>query len=276
MADNPQPNAPLPDPDGTMGEVVSEGDLDALLVEASQLASEISGEVCDAQTDAIPLSAENQLEDDLSGLPSSLVGDDIDSQLADLDRLVDESQSEIGAPTAPTAADVPPDLPTGDASTSEMDRSDLSIAGDSTAPSAEDLPDFMQEFTQPVAELPLEAQDQGTSDHSEPVLQTPADTESLPATTQDAKAKSGEFPRSTGQAAATDHADRQKGMRSLITRLRHTLSPMAFRATDKAVSVLEVVNSPTQRIGIGIRTAVGWLAIATIGTSVLVFLTSLF
>ena len=77
MADNPQPNAPLPDPDGAGGEVVSEDDLDALLVEASQLASEISGEVRGAPADATPLSAENEPSD----LSSPLAGDDIDSQL---------------------------------------------------------------------------------------------------------------------------------------------------------------------------------------------------
>ncbi|MCH8241314.1 MAG: hypothetical protein IH897_01735 [Planctomycetes bacterium] len=288
MADNPQQDAPLPDPEGTGGEVVSEDDLDALLVEASQLASEISGEVGGAQTDATPLSAENQLESDPSDL-SSLNCDDIDSQLTNLDRLVDESQSEIGAPTLPIAADVPSDSPPGDASTSEVDRSDLSIAGDpdaedasskntgdSTAPSEVDLPDFMQEFTQPASDSTQRSENLWRSDLSEPASETLAVSPALQPATQEAKAKSDEFAQSTGQAAATDHAGRKEGMRLLIMRLSHALSPIAFRATDKAVSVLEVVNSPTQRIGGGIRTAVGWLAIATIGTSVLVFLTSLF
>lgn len=294
MTDNPQQDAPLPDPDGAGGEVVSEGDLDELLVEASQLASEISDEVGGAQADATRSSAEDPLksesvESDPSDLSSSLSCDDIDSQLADLDRLVDESQSEIGAPTLPDAAEVPSDLPPGEASTGEANRSDLSIAGDpdakdtlsgdagdSTTPSEADLPDFMQEFTQPATDSPQEPENQGLSDLSEPVSETSSASSAFPASTQDAEAESGEFTRSTGQAAATDHAGRRKGMRSLITRLGHALSPMAFRATDKAVSVLEVFNSPTQRIGDGIRTAVGWIAIATIGTSVLVLLASLF
>lgn len=290
MADNPQQDAPVPDRDGAAGgEAVSEEDLDALLVEASQLASEISGEVGGGQTDATPLSAENQLESDSSDLSSSLNCDDIDSQLAALDRLVDESQCEIGAPTQPDAAEVPSDMPPGETSTSEVDRSDLSIAGnpdakatlpkdtgDSTAPSDGDVPDFMQEFTQPASDSTQESENLGRSDLSEPGSETSAVSPALQPATQEAKAKSGEFAQSTGQAAATEHAGRKEGMRLLITRLGHALSPMAFRATDKAVSVLEVVNSPTQRIGGGIRTAVGWLAIATIGTSVLVFLTSLF
>ena len=294
MADNPQHDAPLPDPEGTGGEVVSEDDLDALLVEASQLASEISGEVGGVQADATPPTAENQLESESTkneplDLSSSLSGDDIDSQLANLDRLVDESQREIGVPTVPVAADVPSDLPPGDASTSEVDRSDLPVAGDleakdafskdtgdPSAPSEGDLPDFMQEFTQPATDSPQESENQKLPDLSEPVSETSSVSSAHQPTTPKADAESGKSTRSTGQAATTDHTGRQKGMRLLITRLGHALSPMAIRATDKAVSVLEVVNSPTQRIGIGIRTAVGWLAIATIGTSVLVFLTSLF
>ena len=294
MADNPQHDAPLPDPEGTGGEVVSEDDLDALLVEASQLASEISGEVGGAPADATPPTAENQLESESTkneplDLPSSLSGDDIDSQLANLDRLVDESQSEIGAPTQPDAADVPSDSPPSEASTSEVDRRDLPTAddldaknaiskdaGDSTAPPEDDLPDFMQEFTQPVGDLPLESENQKLPDLSEPASETSSVSSARRPTTPKADADSGKPTRSTGQAAATDHAGRQKGMRLLITRLGHALSPMAIHATDKALSVLEVINSPTQRIGSRARTAVGWLAIATIGTSVLVFLTSLF
>ena len=81
MADNPQQDAPRPDPDGASDEVVSEDDLDALLVEASQLASEISGEVGDAPADATQLFAENPLENesgesDPSDLPSALSCDD--------------------------------------------------------------------------------------------------------------------------------------------------------------------------------------------------------
>lgn len=295
MADNPQhENASSPDPDGAGGEVVSEDDLDALLVEASKLASEISGEVGGAQADAIPLSAENQFESESarnepSDLSSSFSGDDIDSQLANVDRLVDESRSEIGAPTEPDAAEVPSDLPSGESPTSGVDRSDLPIAGDldanndsstdtgdSTAPPEEDLPDFMQELTQPAIDSPLESEHQKASDLSEPVSENSSVSSARQPTTPTADAESGESTRSTGQAAATDRARPMKGMRLLITRLGHTLSPMAIVVADKAISVIEVVNSPTQRFGIGIRTAVGWLAIATIGTSVVVFLTSLF
>lgn len=293
MADNPQPNAPLPDPDGAGGEVVSEDDLDALLVEASQLASEISGEVGEVQADATPLSDENQLESESaenepSDLSPSLSGEDIDSQLENLDRLVDESQSEIGTPTEPDVAEVPSDMPSGDASTSEVDRNDLPLAddldaknaistdtGDSTAASEDDLPDFMQEFTQPSNDSPQKSENQKTPDGAGPVPETSSAKSAHQPTTPKASAESGESIRSAGQPA-TDRAGRQKGLRLDISRLGHALSPMAIRVTEKAVSVLEVVNSPTQRIGIGIRTAVGWLAIATIGTSVLVFLTSLF
>lgn len=294
MADNPKHDAPPPDPDGAGGEVVSEDDLDALLVEASQLASEISGEVGEAQAEAIPVSAENQLESESAkkeplDLPSSLSGDDIDSQLDNLDRLVDESHREIGIPTQADAAEVPVDIPSGEAPTSEVDRSDPPVADDldvknaistdtdePAAPPENDLPDFMQEFTRPDPDSPKETENQKIPDLSEPVPETSSVSSPRQPTTPKADAKSSESAQSTGKAAATGHAGRPKSLRLLITRLGYALSPMAIRATDKAVNVLEVVNSPTQRIGSRIRTAVGWLAIATIGTSVLVFLISLF
>ncbi|MCH8146902.1 MAG: hypothetical protein IH987_02780 [Planctomycetes bacterium] len=293
MADNPPQDASLPDPDGTGGEVVSEEDLDALLVEASQLASEVSGEVGSAPPDAAPIQAETPPEGEPvdSDPPdfSSFSGDEIDAQLAALDRLVDETENEIGAPTEPDSAEAPADSPPAETLSEEAKDDVPSLEGapdaddalsgetdDSSAPSEEDVPDFMQEFTQPAGDSPQDSDLQENPDPSERASKTAVDNAPSPATTRNEEAESSELAQSTGKVAKTDRAGWLQGLKSLITRLGHKLSPIALRVSEKAVTALELFNLPTQRIGAGIRTGLGWLAIATIATSVLVLLASLF
>lgn len=293
MADNPKQDASLPDPDGTGGEAVSEEDLDALLAEASQLASEVSGEVGSAPPDAAPMQAETPPEGEpVDSDPSdfsSLNGDDIDAQLAALDQLVDETENEIGAPTDPDSAEAHADSPPAETIAEEVEDDGPSLEGapdaddalsgetdDSSAPSEEVVPDFMQEFTQPAGDSPQDSVLQENPDPSEPAPKTAVDNAPSPAATPDLKAESSEPAQSTGKAAKTARTARLQALQSFIMRLGRMLSPIALRVSEKAVTTLELFNLPTQRIGAGIRTGLGWLAIATIATSVLVLLASLF
>ncbi|MBU0718724.1 MAG: hypothetical protein KJ749_10785 [Planctomycetes bacterium] len=66
------------------------------------------------------------------------------------------------------------------------------------------------------------------------------------------------------------------GQSKQITGLLARLSPLGLGVCERGAGMLEALDKPTQRLGPGIRRAIGWLAIATIGTSLIVFVISMF
>lgn len=297
MADNPEQHTPQPEPDNAGGEVVSEDDLDALLSEASALASEISGEVGDVSMNAVQPADEDSAVCDAAASESfeSWAGDnpdDVDSRLAALDSLLEDSRNEVGAPT-------PSDVvgPPSDDSPGEVDQADQVIAdavdvedgfpGDvhvSPSPPEAHVPDFMQELTQPDEESSLRhsdtAHDQNSSISAAPPTKPPPqilDRSAMRRAAHDeVKPETSESTKPTEQARVEAPPGPPSPMRSLLPRVRRRLSPVAFRVSEKGVDLLEVLNRPLGRFGGRAQAAVGWLAIATIGTSLLVFLVSLF
>ena len=297
MAENPEQHTPQPEPDNAGGEVVSEEDLDALLSEASALASEIAGDVGDVSMDAPQPGAEDPAvsdaaESELFESSAADNPDDVDSRLAALDRLLEEAGNEVGPPTPLDAVGPPSDDSPGEVDQADQEIADAPAAEDgfppdahvSSSPSEEVVPDFMQELTQTNEESSSVPRD-GAQDQNDPIPAAPASNpppgSALPptaraATLEELKPETSESPKLAEQTQ--DKAPRVplKPMQSLMARVGRRLSPVALRVSEKGVDLLEVLNLPLRRFGGRVQGAVGWLAIATIGTSLLVFLVSLF
>ena len=162
------------------------------------------------------------------------------------------------------------------------------------------IPEFMKEFTQP--EAPSEASedlspvagaaDVGPSDGScemspsvvsarpglvssrprngpETVLAD--DKFGLGSISQDEDEETG----TVGPTPVATAATAASGKAELVRRLVAYLSPPALKVCARGVGLLEVLDKPFGRLGSGGRRALGWLAIATLGTSLIVLLVSL-
>lgn len=77
-------------------------------------------------------------------------------------------------------------------------------------------------------------------------------------------------------AEADDTPQRFAGMANVIRGAATHLSPTVLAGCERAVNLLELIDRPLGRIGDPVRRLIGWVAIATIATSLLVFLYSLF
>lgn len=163
-------------------------------------------------------------------------------------------------------------------------------------PAGDAVPDFMADLTQAPDPSP-------TTQPSVPTSEPPSQA-SQPATVSQPKlgvVKSRppgvigniEHPKSEGSTgnadasgegdgqteAATTQVARNKLMLKLCALPRgvaQRLSPVALKVADKGVTVLEKVDRPTAWLKVSIKQAAGLLAIATAGTSIIVFLVSLF
>ncbi len=78
---------------------------------------------------------------------------------------------------------------------------------------------------------------------------------------------------SAESSLATSAASRLKTLARLVAA---RLSPSATAACDRIVSLLEVLDRPMDRIGDRVRHIAGWIAVATVGTSLVVYILSLF
>jgi len=156
----------------------------------------------------------------------------------------------------------------------------------------DDIPDFMREFMEP--ETPREAP-------SEPAVATTdriVETTSMPVQTKpgvvgtgmlhkivrpDRAGKQDQEKEAPVEAVALSEADalraRLKGLLRLFKRIPSpapALGGIAFIVCDKGIALLEKVDKPMERLGYRVRTLIGWIAMATLGMSVVVYLISLF
>ena len=84
-----------------------------------------------------------------------------------------------------------------------------------------------------------------------------------------------EASRDHGRSEASTSVRRLPRLVALRSFIRHlTLPPLSV--SEGVAGLLEVMDRPARRLGPGARQAIGWLAIATLGTSLIVFLVSLF
>jgi len=180
--------------------------------------------------------------------------------------------------------------PDGPATAEQAVSSEPATEEDTSA--ADDMPDFMSELTQPSdpgldppdpssagPDTDTERSNFGQSDglapgpgQSENGLQgASAD----PSAHEDRQGLDGAGPGQDGMADPSESATTAK-FKKLVQLLGLRLSPTAAAACDKAVTVLEVADRPMGRVGGRVRYIIGWLAVATVGTSIVVYILSLF
>lgn len=277
--DQDSDQAPI-DPLDPMGsEMVSESDLDDVLSQASSLAAELSEEIgVDAGS---PAPAAASIDDDTADVS-------VEVGLEELERLVAATREEVDG-----------DAPAADPPNSEPE--DLAV------------PDFMSEFTEPEPPSSDEPEAPGEPDAAEESPPLPAFDEPIPTTTtasNDAQivsdpslgivatgtVKKEAPPEPLGvvgtpspevvEDPASPEADDSEGEASeeptvskraaLVQTVVGKAGPLLFMVCDRGVSLLEKIDRPIQRLGQQPRRLIGWLAIATLGTSLLAFIVSVF
>ena len=137
----------------------------------------------------------------------------------------------------------------------------------------DDVPDFMKEFTEDDSTTAEPA----TSTNSSVGGQSPIGER--PGTVSTGML--GVVESATEPVAAEPTPPGEPGRVAALARgaldtLRTRASPIGLRVGNHGVRLLEIMDRPFGRIGEPIRRIVGWVAIATCGTSTIAYLISLF
>ena len=263
MSEEQKPNSSSSDSnDKRRDRSTAESELDAILAAAASLSDELAEDIGEPDTPA-EVDKTTPVADSVEAGMESL-----DDELTDMQRLLDAASADLG--TEPTGLD-------------GLDGQEASPAeSESAAPEAvtHEIPAFMEEFTRAepgeAASIPTleEPPATGAGDDSgiactPPLgvvgtgLPRPVIPESLLEDTELAEPP-GPDPSAT--------ASKPGRLRSMAARL----SPMVGLACDKGVRLLETADRPTASVPPGARRLIGWLALATLGTALIVFLLSFF
>lgn len=277
--DQPPSDQPLQEPsDGADSGFIPEDELAEVFSKASKLADELAQQL-DAN-DAVPATDMPASSPDVVSEPPEL-----DAQLDDLDSLMSSVDRElIGSPAMPN--EPPSDIP-------------AASSAESTPASA--IPEFMNEFTlpkgrddaitEPSMEATLDASLASSQTQSErarqvnPAVQSGSKPGIVASGFTEPVGVKNVQPPSEVTVQPTPRSEPDRKSRSLLERFAkvfglatsaaHRLTPMLLPAAEKVVGVLEKTDRPFARLKPPFRRAIGWLAIATLGTSVLVFVWSL-
>ena len=299
MADEPtQEPSSFDSSSGAGEEEVSEQELDDLLAEASALAGEISAGVGEPESEADDSGDEN-----LVALPQDASADamdgragDVDTRLVELDSLLSEADAQLGVSHGPDAPDHPPepddhqDRPsvaegssvpteTPEPQTPVKESADFRPGGEGRR--GDELPDsFMSDLSEPRSDkTPLT----DSANPNDPPDKTVSRPPNAPTRLDD-----GTGERTAGPSSGDDFVGPDQGKPGgprLLERLAGSaparrgaqhISSLAWLGCERGAALLEIMDRPTQRLGVGFRQAIGWLALATLGTSLIVFLISLF
>jgi hypothetical protein len=263
----PQDQAPDP-PDGVDPNALREDELDALLAEASSLASEISEEVGEVELRGTP--GEVSRPANASGDPSN----NLDAQLAELEQLAETAGSEIGADTDELNGRAPePD------SVSQPEP-----ASPPESETGDEVPSFMEEFTRPeepqAAETPVAGPPNMPASNAPGVVSsktigiissTPRapsldDRPAGPVETFDEEDTEPEEPPAEADSVARVNP---------VRRAAACLPLAALAACERSATLLEAIDKPFGGIGENLRRILGWVAVATFATSLIVLLLSL-
>ena len=301
VTDEPAPDPMPSDSPGLLGDTASEDELDTLLSQAASLSDEVVGQV--------GTSADQQASADTDDDPVP----DVDAELAELEDLLSKTGAEIGREPLNISELALPDVGTETLTENEVDTPSVepTTAADSASEPAQpegntessekansapappdvdlDVPDFMSEFTEPAPEpktvAPTDHIEAGSTSTATASANLGPDVSSLekkaaptavPAhvAVLAGREPAANFDATKPEAIPPDGTDNSKvGVRR---RVATKITPLALPICDRAVRLLEALNRPTQRIGYAPRILIGWLAIATIGTSLIVFLISMF
>jgi len=161
------------------------------------------------------------------------------------------------------------------------------------------VPDFMSEFMEPEPEADDAPPPKGKTTHTPYVERSKAGTAQSPATPPKGASGTASLRRETGARKSAVDVAKFAGKGSLIEldeeelrgvsprgaeaatpgfcrRAVTRLTPLALPVCECGARIIEVLDRPTRRLGEAPRLLIGWLAIATVGTSVIVYLISMF
>lgn len=238
---------PQPAPDGSDWNIAKEKELDSLLDQACSLADQLKTEI-----------GSNDPQHTVAGsdAPSldSIDGAGIDSQLAQIDGLLNSTKAEVG----------------------------LDTAGPKPATAKQPIPDFMAEFTQdapPAASASEKSHDvesvrtaqSSASASGGNIAATPTTTVATATAEDDLEddllALSASTPRSLKPATAApqpeDSTPKSKSPKTVGGLLSSLLSPL--------ILILTLMNKPFDRISARARVVVGYAAIVMLLAAVIVF-----
>lgn len=248
-------------PDGSESGGISEQEVSDVLAKASQLASELARQLDGEEPPPIPASSG-------SIQPES---PKVDEQLDDVDALLAITGNELSeAPTDEVAE------PHAELSPEEA---------------AKAIPDFMDEFTQPQSENDNASDSQeissaGTAADTQPTYEAQSGPKQgvvgtgivgvASATTLGPQVLAEDEPVAVAPRRRIPDPRKHfaKLVRMVVSAGEGVLARL-FPLADRAVGVLETTDRPFTWMKGPIRRMAGWLAIATLGTSVFVFLWSL-
>ncbi len=245
--------------------------------------------------------------------PTENPATDFDADLTALDDLLDQvghegdaeqSTDDASSPQADVESEAPPSeqgaVPDPMQESKEPE-GEVDASPEATKqPPAEDgaaaVPDFMAEFTTP--EPGTEAGTPAASDGTQPASATAHVTgEGTSPKPQDVSSHErgvvSNLDVTSPEMSAVSDADlleeldeagsakvpkaRSPGpAKRLLGRVAAPVSPLALKACEGGLRALEAMDRPTQRLGYWPRRLIGWLAVATLGTSLIVYVISLF
>jgi hypothetical protein len=280
----PPDQPPSDSPQGGDAEFVSEKELDEVLAHASELANELSEEV-GAPNGSADARGTPEEEARAAASPPGL-----DAELIELQQLVERTSREL---------DAAQDRPTRESTSS----GDASARTAEPGPSANGyaVPDFMAEFTQ--SEEPPESGDsapeasgearqpsaasgavEGERGRTQPE-ERPAPRPGVVGTgmigvvgTPYPKLSDAEMPLVPLPDEQVDPETQASPVGGWGHRIRAgatLLSPIVLCVCARAVHLLEQIDRPFARLGHNVRRVIGWIAVATVGTSLFVYLFSL-
>ena len=259
MSDQPPPDRASSDPSKQAAwDSVSETELDAALSHAASLAADLSKQLQSNGNPAAPAET----------APSTPLEDpqrDLDAELQQLEQLVGSAAAQVQA----------------------VD--DAAPASPAPAPT-ESVPDFMSEFTVPPASSDAAADDLSASTSADDLMADLVDHRQERARVAAGPGKSGvvgsgivgvvggpvNMPPVAPKPVEPSPAEAEPDPRpSTGPRWAERLRTPILSLLDRFVAGLELIDRPLARIGSGARRIAGWLAIAMIAASIVVFVRSI-
>lgn len=275
-------------------------DLDAELRELEKLVAETGSEIDPGphqSGDEAPLPQDRS---QAQTLPAT-AGDNLQGPLDDLPTAGEDSGSTEAASNARPDGLRVPDFMAEFTQSGESAESDQPESSEPTATedasAADELPDFMSELTHPAEPSSDVVEERSTAsepnvDEADGLRASDADLlddltsvpsipdNDMPNASGDAPAPEGwgEFGTTVPDEGSSENslaANAASRLKALARQAAARLSPSATAACDRVISLLEVLDRPTVRIGDRVRHIAGWIAVATVGTSLVVYILSL-
>ncbi len=260
-------------------EMISETDLDDVLAQASSLAADLSQEI--GQDAGSPAAGTAPLD---GGSTDATVEVGLD----ELERLVAATREELDGSDGEAAAPDPPSEEPADLAVPDF----MSEFTEPSPPPPPDEPDGPDELPPPPAALdeppPPAAiaapnDSQVVSDPSLGIVATgtvkqeaPPEPLGVVGTQSPVVAEDTSSPKVDDSAVEAPTEPTVSKRVALVRAIVAKAGPILLIVCDHGVSLLEKIDRPLQRIGQVPRRLLGWLAIATLGTSLVAFIVSAF